>query len=215
MIEKIRPINNPLTIIAIFAALSEIASTIALKLISPELQSIFIWFVMGFPAVIVIAFFLILIFKREILYGPGDFKDEEHFVKLIRSARSYVVLRSEQATKQLEEATEQIIKVVEDKKEPEDIRKAVDESLAPVKENINNVKETANWFSLSHELAHYVLHNPISEEAIASWFEKFKNEKLAELKSNPEQIDSEQDSENLIPKRRIRKKATEPNKNNS
>jgi hypothetical protein len=54
MIEKVKAVNNPLTIIAIFAALAEIAGTVALKLVAQDLQGIFIWFVMLFPCLLVL-----------------------------------------------------------------------------------------------------------------------------------------------------------------
>lgn len=57
MVDKIKKVSNPLTIIAIFAGLAEIAATVALGLIDPEIQRIFIWFVMLFPALLVISFF--------------------------------------------------------------------------------------------------------------------------------------------------------------
>lgn len=56
MIEKIRAVSNPLTIIAIFAALAEIAGTIMLGLVDATIQSIFVWFVMIFPILIVVLF---------------------------------------------------------------------------------------------------------------------------------------------------------------
>lgn len=46
MIEKVKPVNNPLTIIAVFAALAEIDGTVALGIVSKDLQPMFIWFVM-------------------------------------------------------------------------------------------------------------------------------------------------------------------------
>lgn len=80
-VEKIRAINNPLTIIAIFAALAEVAGTISLATVPPELQRIFIWFVMGFPTLIVIAFFFILFIRPGNLYAPGDFRDDEGYFR--------------------------------------------------------------------------------------------------------------------------------------
>jgi hypothetical protein len=58
MIEKIKAANNPLTIIAIFAALAEVAGTVALGLVDKPLQQTFVWFVMGFPTLL-FALFLV------------------------------------------------------------------------------------------------------------------------------------------------------------
>jgi hypothetical protein len=81
MIENIRSVGNPLTVIAIFAGLAEVASTVVLAFLPPNLQETFLWFVMGFPTALVIAFFATLNFNRGALYAPGDFKDEENFVR--------------------------------------------------------------------------------------------------------------------------------------
>jgi hypothetical protein len=82
MIEKIKPVSNPLTIIAIFAALAEVAGTVAIATVDKSLQGIFIWFVMGFPVLLVTAFFLTLNFNSRVLYAPSDFKKEELFLEL-------------------------------------------------------------------------------------------------------------------------------------
>lgn len=84
MIERVKTVANPLTTIAIFAALAEVASTVSLGLIAPPLQAVFIYFVMAFPAVLVVLFFLALFLKPQILYGPGDYKNEENFLHLVR-----------------------------------------------------------------------------------------------------------------------------------
>ncbi len=83
MIEKINTIKNPLTIIAIFAALSEVAGVTAIGLIDKSLQEIFVWFVIIFPTVLVILFFLTLNFNSKVLYAPSDFKDETNFISLL------------------------------------------------------------------------------------------------------------------------------------
>ena len=83
MLEKIKPVSNPLTIIAIFAALAEIASTVALATVDKQVQGTFVWFVMGFPLLLVTAFFLTLNFNSRTLYAPSDYKKEENFVQLM------------------------------------------------------------------------------------------------------------------------------------
>lgn len=81
MTEKIRRINNPLTIIAIFAALAEVNATIAIGLVDPSLHNIFIWFVMGFPTLLVTLFFITLNYNTKVMYSPSDFKDDKTFVQ--------------------------------------------------------------------------------------------------------------------------------------
>lgn len=73
-------IKNPLTIIGIFSGIAEVSSTCAIGLVNHNLQNIFIWFVIGFPVMIVLLFFITLIFRPEVLYAPSDFRNEENFL---------------------------------------------------------------------------------------------------------------------------------------
>lgn len=87
MIEKIKKISNPLTIIAIFAGLAEIAGTVALIGVDKEIQQIFVWFVMLFPTLIVIFFFITLNFNARVLYAPSDFESDSSFLEALRGQR--------------------------------------------------------------------------------------------------------------------------------
>jgi|GEM_PF-1671203 len=80
MTEKINRIQNPLTIIAIFAALAEVNATVAISLIDKNLHHIFIWFIIGFPTILIIAFFLTLNFNTKVIYAPSDYKDDKNFM---------------------------------------------------------------------------------------------------------------------------------------
>lgn len=80
MTEKINKINNPLTIIAIFAALAEINATIAIGLIDKSLHYIFIWFIIAFPTILVICFFATLNFNTKVMYSPSDYKEDKSFM---------------------------------------------------------------------------------------------------------------------------------------
>ena len=79
MIEKINKINNPLTIIAIFAALAEINATIVIGLLSKDLHYIFIWFIIFFPVLLVATFFLTLNFNTKVMYAPSDYRNDRGF----------------------------------------------------------------------------------------------------------------------------------------
>ena len=74
-------VSNPLTIIAIFAGLAEALATIALVQLPPEIQSIFVYFVMAFPSGIVLLFFYVLYFKNTVLYAPSDYADQTHYLE--------------------------------------------------------------------------------------------------------------------------------------
>lgn len=86
MIEKITHIKNPLTVIAIFSAVAEISGTTILPFISTENQSTYIWFLMLFPTLLVIIFFITLNFNHKVLYAPSDYKNETNFLRSFRSA---------------------------------------------------------------------------------------------------------------------------------
>ena len=86
MVEKIGTIKNPLTIIAIFAAIAEISGTIVLPFIAESNQGTYVWFLMIFPLLLVVLFFLTLNFNHRVLYAPSDYKDEKNFLKSFQPA---------------------------------------------------------------------------------------------------------------------------------
>lgn len=73
-------IKNPLTVIAIFAGLAEVSATLALPQVSEDIQFVFVWFVMGFPILLVVLFFGTLWMKPKVLYAPSDFQDENNWM---------------------------------------------------------------------------------------------------------------------------------------
>lgn len=86
MSEKIGAVKNPLTIIAIFAGIAEVSGTGVLPFLSSPNQAIFMWFVMAFPCLLVIFFFLTLNFNHCVLYAPSDFRDEDNFIRSLPRA---------------------------------------------------------------------------------------------------------------------------------
>lgn len=102
MVEKIGHIKNPLTVIAIFAAIAEISGTTVLPFIETDNQSIYIWFLMLFPIFLVGTFFLTLNFNHRVLYAPSDYKDEKNFVN------PYGKASPEEQGKKLREEVEEI-----------------------------------------------------------------------------------------------------------
>lgn len=97
MIEKIGHIKNPLSVIAIFAAIAEISGTTVLPFIEANNQSIYIWFLMLFPTLLVGIFFVTLNFNHRVLYAPSDYRDENNFIA------SFVNARPEEQSKKLNE----------------------------------------------------------------------------------------------------------------
>lgn len=85
MKDKTNHVKNPLTIIAIFAGISEISATAVLPFISESIQKIFIWFIILFPFILLLLFFITLWTKHQVLYAPSDYKSDENFLKVIPS----------------------------------------------------------------------------------------------------------------------------------
>jgi hypothetical protein len=108
VIENIKAANHPLTIIAIFAALTEVACTVALAIVDKDIQHIFAWFIMLFSILLVVMFFVTLNFNAKVLYALSGFKDEENFPNTLNgtcnASQSLEVL-----AKQLEEAKDKIL----------------------------------------------------------------------------------------------------------
>ena len=79
-------IKNPLTIIAIFAGIVEISSTTVLPFIALDIQNIYIWFLIGFPTLLVVCFFITLNFNNTVLYAPSDYKEDKSFLESNRKS---------------------------------------------------------------------------------------------------------------------------------
>lgn len=77
---KTTKISNPLTIIGIFAGLAEVAGTVVLPFVDGDLQKIFIWYVIGFPVMLVVLFFVTLNWNHKVLYAPSDFKEDKSWL---------------------------------------------------------------------------------------------------------------------------------------
>lgn len=78
-------VSNPLTLIAIFAGVSESVGLGVLPFLDKlpaEYQGVLVWFLALFPSFIVVLFFATLNFNRQALYAPSDFGDETLFALL-------------------------------------------------------------------------------------------------------------------------------------
>lgn len=76
----INHIKNPLTIVGIFAGIVEVCANIVLPFLNEPQQSTYIWFLMLFPAGLVIIFFLTLNFNHVALYAPSDYNNDQGFM---------------------------------------------------------------------------------------------------------------------------------------
>jgi hypothetical protein len=84
-IPKIK-IANPMTIIAIFAALTEASATASLPFLDDSDRDVYIWFLISFPFSLMLFFFVTLNFNYKSLYAPSDFKKGQDFIKVIDDA---------------------------------------------------------------------------------------------------------------------------------
>ena len=75
---------NPVSVIALFAALSEASAATALPFLDESNQRIYVWFLIVFPSVLTSLFFLTLNFNYKVLYGPSDFSNEKNFLKVFK-----------------------------------------------------------------------------------------------------------------------------------
>ena len=64
--------KSPLTIIAIFAGIIEASALASLPFLDESSQSIYTWFLVGFPPFLTLLFFLTLNFNSKSLYVPED-----------------------------------------------------------------------------------------------------------------------------------------------
>jgi len=86
LIDKVGHIKNPLTVIAIFAALAEVSGTVVLPLLEKDTQHTYVWFLMVFPVFLVASFFYVLYKKHHVMYAPTDFKDDKTFKELFENS---------------------------------------------------------------------------------------------------------------------------------
>ncbi len=82
-------VGNPLTLIAVFAGLSEAVSAAALPFIdeSGAARLILVWFVVLFPSGLVLLFFVTLWASPQKLYGPGDFQSDGGYLAAQRTVK--------------------------------------------------------------------------------------------------------------------------------
>jgi hypothetical protein len=106
---KIYP-TNPIGIISLFVFFIEAISTVSLKFLvdaNSEFVGVIIFFIVAFPSAIALLFFFTLWLKRECLFAPGDFKDEENFVKLMQENLSFLEATVESKQKELSPFSEE------------------------------------------------------------------------------------------------------------
>jgi hypothetical protein len=70
MYDKLSSISSPLTVIALFAAITEASALASLPFLDDHSQGIYTWFLVGFPPFLTLLFFITLNFNYRSLYPP-------------------------------------------------------------------------------------------------------------------------------------------------
>lgn len=143
-------VSNPLTIIAIFAGLAETLATVALVKLPPEIQGIFMYFVMAFPATIVLLFFFVLYFKNTVLYAPSDFDNQDHYLEANQIKNS--------VTNQVDKIFSEINKSG---------NRLTKEEIETAKQSIEQSIDTAAKLSRSERVIEFLTNNPSKSPAVA------------------------------------------------
>ncbi len=81
MNKPLKTITNPMTLIAIFATLSETSAAISLPFLDDQDREYYLWFLISFPFYLLLLFFITLNFNYRSLYSPSDFSKSKHFIK--------------------------------------------------------------------------------------------------------------------------------------
>lgn len=81
-----KSISNPMTVIAIFATLSETSAAVTLPFLDDDDRDVYIWFLISFPFYLLLLFFATLNFNYRSLYAPSDFEKGKHFIKFMDGA---------------------------------------------------------------------------------------------------------------------------------
>lgn len=80
-------IRNPMTIIALFVGLTELALSIVFSNSPSNVQPIILAFIVIFPSLCAIAFYLILWFRPQNFYGPSDYRSDKTYVTMNKAVQ--------------------------------------------------------------------------------------------------------------------------------
>jgi hypothetical protein len=82
MLKIKKKITNPMTVIAIFAFISESSAAVSLPFLDDGEREIYVWFLISFPFYLLLLFFITLNFNYRSLYAPSDFEKDDSFLKI-------------------------------------------------------------------------------------------------------------------------------------
>jgi hypothetical protein len=158
--------HNPLGIIALaFVFVYSISGWLVIHetLSSPE-RLILVWFVVIFPILVLIMFYLLVSKHHEKLYAPSDFSDQSHFVKITQKLNNLENITSTiqeeinnqplyRYTKLVESGKILVLQIF--KSEPINLNNYAEQRGFDIKEVIQQAKilESYGWISLENEIS--------------------------------------------------------------
>ncbi len=130
--------KNPIGVIALFVFLIEVISTITFKILVdanlPHALSLYmVLFITIFPLIIIFLFFIILWFRREALYSPKDFREDESFFKLFNNRLERVEIRQQASQVDLRGRVDDVFEMIKILIEKKDIEAAMNLGKALLK----------------------------------------------------------------------------------
>lgn len=90
MLKTKRKITNPISVIAIFALITETSAAVSLPFLDNEERKIYIWLLISFPFFLAFLFFITLNFNYRSLYAPSDFENDNNFLKAFEETSSHL-----------------------------------------------------------------------------------------------------------------------------
>jgi hypothetical protein len=88
MLKTEKKITNPISIIAVFALITETSAAVSLPFLDNEERKIYIWLLISFPFFLSFLFFITLNFNYRSLYAPSDFENDDNFLKAFEETSS-------------------------------------------------------------------------------------------------------------------------------
>jgi len=133
--ERVTP-GNPLGMIALFVFLIETVATVSLHAVADQpYAAVLVWFIVAFPSVIALLFFVLLWFKREALYAPMDFPDVQTFKELILKKVERIEVKQDVARIDSDTTLDDVYRTVDRLLELDDPWSAISVGRAFLKEN--------------------------------------------------------------------------------
>lgn len=89
MLKLNKKIPNPISVIAIFAFISETSAAVSLPFLNNNEREIYVWFLITFPFYLLLLFFITLNFNYRALYAPSDFDNDKNFLKAFEETTTH------------------------------------------------------------------------------------------------------------------------------